>query len=141
VNEVPQTSAAPQSGEHPPVGADADSRAVHLAAVLLVGAVGRVAKYSSLVVLQEMRAARAASGRIVQYLVGATLFLVTAWFVLNAAIIWIGIAHLEIDATVMLLGIGGLNLLMAIILGLIALRQWRVVVNTPNRVALKVFSR
>jgi hypothetical protein len=141
VNGSSQPGAVPQSGEHSPEGTDADSRAMHLAAVLLVSAMGRVVKYSSMVVVQEVRAARTASGKIVQYLVGATLFLVTAWFILNAAIIWIGIAHLEIDATVMLLGIGGLNLLMAIILGLVALRKWRVVVNTPNRVALKVFSR
>lgn len=109
--------------------------------MLLVAAMGRVAKYASLVVIQEAHAARMASARIVQFLVGATLLLVTAWFILNAAAIWIGIAHFDVDATVMLLAAGGLNLLLAIVLGLVALRNWRVVVNTPNRVALKLFSR
>jgi hypothetical protein len=112
-----------------------------MAAMLLVAAMGRVAKYASLVVIQEVHAARSASSRIVQLLVGATLFLVTAWFILNAAAIWIGIVHFDVDATVMLLAIGGLNLFLAMVLALFALRNWRVVVNTPNRVALKVFSR
>jgi hypothetical protein len=141
VSATQSQDAVSSRGGNPARSRDADSPGAHIAATLLVAAMGRVAKYASLVVVEEVRAARAASGRIVQFLAGAALLLVTAWFILNAAAIWIGIAHFEMDATVMLLGVGGLNLFLAIILGLVALRNWRLIVNTPSRVALKVFGR
>jgi hypothetical protein len=109
--------------------------------LLLLSAMGRVVRHGSEVVLLEVRAARQASGRIVKLLAGATLLLITAWFILNAAVIWIGIAHLEIHATIMLLAVGGVNLVLALIMALVALRQWRVVSNTPRRAAMKVLGR
>jgi hypothetical protein len=139
VSATQSQEAVSSPGGNPARSQDNESPAAHIAATLLVAAMGRVAKYASLVVVEEVRAARAASGRIVQFLAGAAVLLATAWFILNAAAIWIGIAHFGMDATVMLLAVGGLNLFLAIVLGLVALRNWRLIVNTPNRVALKVF--
>jgi hypothetical protein len=123
------------------VGRDPDPPDPGTAALLLLSAMGRVVRHGSEVVLLEVHAARQASGRIVKLLAGATLLLITAWFILNAAAIWIGIAHLEIHATVMLLAVGGVNLVLALVMALVALRQWRVVSNTPRRAARKVLGR
>jgi hypothetical protein len=77
----------------------------------------------------------------VKLLAGATLLLITAWFILNAAVIWIGIAHLEIHATIMLLAVGGVNLVLALVMVLMARRQWRLVSSTPSRAAMKMLGR
>jgi hypothetical protein len=127
--------------DHRRVGRDPDSPDPGAAALLLLSAMGRVVRHGSEVVLLEMRAAKQASGRIVKLLAGATLLLITAWFILNAAVIWIGIAHLEIHATIMLLAVGGVNLVLALVMLLVARRQWRIVSSTPSRAAMRVLGR